>query len=57
MKCPLRVNSEGTALECYREECAWWIEDAFETDTDEIGACAVLDIAVNGIHVYVEEGE
>jgi len=57
MKCPLMVNAEGTARECLRENCAWWIEDAFETDTDEIGACAVLDIAVNGIHVYVEEGE
>jgi len=24
MKCPLRIDSQGNASDCYKNECAWW---------------------------------
>ncbi len=28
MKCPLRTDSQGSASEFYKDECAWWVIDA-----------------------------
>ncbi len=53
MKCPLRIDSEGNALDCYKDECAWWVIDAEMESSKEDGACAVLEIAVNGIFVTI----
>jgi hypothetical protein len=36
MKCPLRIDSEGNALSCYKEECAWWVADISLCATKEI---------------------
>ncbi len=57
MKCPLRKDSEGNVLSCLKEECAWWVEDADIEGKEEYGACAMLEIAVNGIIITVGEDE
>ena len=28
MRCPLRIDSQGNASDCYKNECAWWVSDA-----------------------------
>ncbi|MGM0688831.1 MAG: hypothetical protein ACQESO_04515 [Bacillota bacterium] len=53
MKCPLRVDSQGNALDCYKDECAWWIINAEIEGSKSTGACAVLGVAVNGIFVTI----
>jgi len=53
MKCPLRIDSQGNASDCYREECAWWVNDAEIEASHATGACAVLEIAVNGVLVTI----
>ena len=25
MICPLSTDPEGDALDCYKDECAWWV--------------------------------
>ena len=57
MKCPLRTNSEGNASDCYKDECAWWVIDAEIEGSKTNGACAVLEIAVNGIFVTIGDDE
>ncbi|MFO7952072.1 MAG: hypothetical protein R6U91_04600 [Bacillota bacterium] len=57
MKCPLRNDSEGNTLSCFKEECAWWVEDADIEGQERPGACAMLEIAVNGIIITVGEDE
>jgi len=34
MKCPLRIDSQGNALDCYKDECSWWKDE-----------CIVLELA------------
>ena len=41
MRCPLRIDSEGNALDCYKDECAWWVIDAEIEDSKTKGACAI----------------
>ncbi len=53
MKCPLRTDAEGNALSCYKDECAWWVIDAEIEGSKAIGACAVLEIAANGIFMTI----
>ncbi len=48
MKCPLRIYSEGFDLNCYKDECAWWVTDAEIEGSKATGACAVLEIASKG---------
>ena len=58
MKCPLRIDPEGNALDCYKDECAWWVVDAEIIEgLATKGACAVLEIAVNGIIVPIGDNE
>jgi hypothetical protein len=57
MKCPLRIDSEGNALNCYKDECAWWVVDAEIEGSKATGSCAVLEIAVNGILVTIGEDD
>jgi hypothetical protein len=53
MKCPLRIDSQGNVSDCYKDECAWWVIEGSNTK----GACAVLEVAVNGIFVTVGDDE
>ena len=57
MKCPLRTDAEGNALNCYKDECAWWVIDAEITGSEATGACAILEIAANGIFVTIGEDD
>ena len=57
MKCPLRINSEGNASDCYKDECAWWVIDAEIEGSKATGACAVLEVAVNGIFVTIGDDD
>ncbi len=57
MRCPLRTDSEGSALDCYKDECAWWVADAEVSGSVQTGACAVLEVAVNGIFVTIGDDE
>lgn len=57
MKCPLRTDSEANILSCVKDECAWWVEDADIEGRDRPGACAMLEIAVNGIIITIGEDE
>ncbi len=57
MKCPLRTDPEGNALSCYKDECAWWVIDAEIEGSKITGACAVLEIAANGIFVTIGEDD
>ena len=57
MKCPLRTDSQGNASDCYKDECAWWVIDAEIEGSNTIGACAVLEVAVNGILVTIGDDE
>ncbi len=57
MKCPLRIYSEGFDLSCYKDECAWWVADAEIEGSKATGACAVLEIAVNGMFVTIGDDE
>ena len=57
MKCPLRTDSQGNASDCYKEECAWWVIDAEIEGLNTIGACALLEVAVNGILVTIGDDE
>jgi len=57
MKCPLRTDSEGNFLSCYKDECAWWVIDSEISGTKDTGACAVLEVAVNGIILTVGDDE
>ena len=57
MKCPLRTDSQGNASDCYRDECAQWVIDAEIEGSKTIGACAVLEIAANGIFVTIGDDE
>jgi hypothetical protein len=53
MKCPLRIDSEGNVFDCYKDKCAWWVVDAKIEGSKATGACAVLEIAVNGVFVTI----
>jgi hypothetical protein len=57
MKCPLRIYSEGFDLNCYEDDCAWWVKDAEIEGSKTIGACAILEIAVNGIVVTIGDDD
>jgi len=57
MKCPLRIDSEGNALSCYKDECAWWVIDAEIEGSNIKGACAILEVAVNGIFVTIGDDD
>ncbi len=57
MKCPLRTDAEGNALSCYKNECAWWVVDAEIEGSMAKGACAVLEIASNGIFITIGEDD
>jgi hypothetical protein len=57
MKCPLRIDSQGNALDCYKAECAWWVTDAEIEGLKATGACAVLEVAVNGIFVTIGDDD
>ncbi len=57
MKCPLRTDSQGNALDCYKAECAWWVIDAEIEGSKATGACAILEIAVNGILVTIGDDD
>jgi diphthamide synthase subunit DPH2 len=57
MKCPLRIDSEGNALSCYKEECAWWVMDVEIEGSKTYGACAILEVAVNGIIVTIGDDD
>jgi hypothetical protein len=57
MKCPLRTDSKGNASDCYKDECAWWVADAEIEGSKSKGACAVLEVAVNGILVTIGDDE
>ncbi len=57
MKCPLRIDSEGNALSCYKNECAWWVIDSEINGTKATGACAILEIAANGIFVTIGDDD
>jgi len=48
MKCPLRTDPEGNFLSCYKDECSWWVADAEIEGSKFTGACAILEVAVNG---------
>lgn len=57
MKCPLRIDAQGNASECYQVECAWWVTGAEIEGSKFKGACAVLEVAVNGIFVTIADDE
>jgi len=57
MRCPLRIDSEGNALDCYKDECAWWVIDAEIEGSATEGACAVLEVAVNRIIIAIGNDE
>ena len=57
MKCPLRTDTEGNALDCYKDECAWWVIDAEIEGSKATGACAILEIAANGIFVTIGDDD
>jgi len=57
MKCPLRIDSQGNASDCYKNECAWWVADAEIEGSVTQGACAVLEVAVNGVFVTIGDDE
>ena len=57
MKCPLRIDSEGNALNCYKDECSWWVSDAEIEGSITKGACAILEVAVNGIIVTIGDDD
>ena len=57
MKCPLRIDAEGNASNCYKDECAWWVAGAEIEGSKVKGACAVLEIASNGIYIIIGEDE
>ena len=57
MKCPLRIDSQGNASDCYRDECAWWVADTEIEGSKTKGACAVLEVAANGIFVTIGDDE
>ncbi len=57
MKCPLRTDAEGTALKCYEDDCAWWVIDAEIEGSMAKGACAILEIASNGIFITIGDDE
>lgn len=57
MRCPLRIDSEGNALDCYKDECAWWVTDAGIPVSKDTGACAILEVAVNGIIVTIGDDD
>ncbi len=57
MKCPLRTDAEGNALSCYKDECAWWVTDVEIVGSKATGACAILEIAANGIFVTIGEDD
>ncbi len=57
MKCPLRIDTEGNALNCYKDDCAWWVADAEIAGSEATGACAILEIASNGIFVTIGDDE
>lgn len=52
MICPLRQGQYGSAEICSRADCAWWTGNihgpAQNKDPNEVGMCAVLDIAIAG---------
>ncbi len=55
MKCPLRVDGAGNFSSCYKEECAWWVEDTEVDGREMAGACSILEVAVNGILVTIAD--
>jgi len=57
MKCPLRTEPEGNFLSCYKDECAWWVADAEIEGSATKGACAILEVAVNGMIVTIGDDE
>ena len=57
LKCPLRIDSDGKALDCYIDECAWWVIDAEIEGSKTKGACAVLEVAANGIFVTIGDDD
>ncbi len=57
MKCPLRTDAQGNASDCYKDECAWWVIDAEIEGSSTYGACAMLEIAVNGIIVTIGDND
>jgi len=57
MRCPLRIDSQGNAYDCYKNECAWWVADAEIEGSVTQGACAVLEVAVNGVFVTIGDDE
>lgn len=57
MQCPLRVNPEGSFLSCYENECAWWVIDSDLSGSVTKGACAILEVAVNGLLVTLGDDE
>ncbi len=57
MKCPLRIDSQGNASDYYKDECDWWVTDSEIAGSKATGACAILEVAVNGIIITIGEDD
>ena len=51
------VDSEGNALDCDKDEWAWWVMDAEIEGSETKGAFAILEVAVNEIFVTIGDDD
>ena len=59
MKYSIRTHSQADESDCYKQEHALWVKDAEieGSKSKSKGACAVLEIAVNGVFVTIGDDE
>jgi len=57
MKYPLGVDAEGNALDCDKDEWAWWVMDAEIEGSETKGAFAILEVAVNEIFATIGDDD
>ena len=57
MKNPLSTDSQDNTSYYYKDKFAWQVIDAEIEGSKIIRACAILEVAVNGILVAIGDGD